>query len=261
MLLDLLGYLITPCSWQARSMGFLTSTLQVQARYRRCRQAWEPHLAQTRQVILEAARACPQRRTAVILGAGLLHDIPLRDLAGIFREVILVDLVFPWSSRLSAARFRNVRCCPADVTATIHALARAARDPTLPLPVSEPSLLLREATLDLTVSVNLLTQLPVIPRRYLERVPRDEPALEAWSRHLQSAHLDYLRRLSGRQVLITDTGGLRRDHTGTIIEQWDNLHGLELPPADRTWEWNLAPAPEADPDLDHLVAVAGYSDW
>ncbi len=261
MLLDLLGYLLTPCSWQARSMGFLTSTLQVQARYRRCRHAWEPHLAMTRRLILEAAHACPQRRKLVIFGAGLLHDIPLRELAGMFREVTLVDLVFPWSSRLSAARFRNVRCLAADVTATIHNLAPAARDPTRPLPVSEPSRFLQEAALDLTVSVNLLTQLPVIPRRYLERVPRDEPSLDAWSRHLQSAHLDYLRRLPGRKVLITDTGGLRRDRTGTIIEQWDNLHGLELPPADLTWEWNLAPAPEADPDLDHLVAVAGYSDW
>ena len=197
----------------------------------------------------------------VIFGAGLLHDIPLRELAGMFREVILVDLVFPWSSRLSAAHFRNVRCLAADVTATIHTLAQAARDPTRPLPVSEPSRFLQEAALDLTVSVNLLTQLPVIPRRYLQRVQRDEPSLDAWSRHLQSAHLDYLRRLSGRKVLITDTGGLRRDRTGAIVEQWDNLHGLELPPADLHWEWNLAPAPEADPDLDHLVAVAGYSDW
>lgn len=259
MLLDLLEYVITPCSWPARSLGFLTSSLQVQARYRRCRRAWEPHLAHTRRVILAAAARCPRRRKAVILGAGLLHDIPLRELAAMFAEVVLVDIVFPWSSRLAAARFRHVRCLTADVTGTLHALPRAVRDPALPLPRSEPVLFLDDPALDLTVSVNLLSQLPVIPAHCLQR--RAPAALDAWSRELQEAHLDYIRRLAGRKVIITDTAGTRRDLAGAIVERWDNLHGLVLPPATETWEWNLAPAPEAHPELDHVVRVAAYADW
>lgn len=239
-------------------MGFLTSTLQVQARYRRCRRAWEPHLAQTRRVILDAARHRPVRRKAVILGAGLLHDIPLRELAGMFREVILVDIVFPWSSRLTAARFRNVRCLAADVTGIVHALAL---DPALPLPDSTPALFLDDPEVDLTASVNLLTQLPIIPSRYLQRHrARDHVALAVWSGRLQAAHLTYLRSLAGRVVLITDGEAMHRDRRGAIIERWSNLHGLELPSPSATWEWNLAPAPEADPEIDHVVQVAAYSD-
>lgn len=256
LLLDLLEYLTTPCSWRVRSMGFLTSSLQVQARFRRCRRAWEPHLAATRSAILHAADRCGERRKAVVLGAGLLHDIPLRELSASFREVILADIVFPWASRLAARRFANVRCVQADVTETIHSIAR---EQGAPLPRSQPARFLDEPALDFTVSVNLLSQLPVIPKRYLRR--GDSPEVEAWSHHLQTAHLDYLRKLPGRVALISDTGGMHRDRAGAIVARWDNLHGLELPAPDAVWEWNLAPAPEADPCLDHLVRVAAFSDW
>ena len=256
LLLDFLEYLTTPCSWRTRSMGFLTSSLQVQARYRRCRRAWEPHLAETRRAILEGASSCAQKRKAVILGAGLLHDIPLRELSATFREVILVDIVFPWSSRITARSFQNVRCLEADVTATTRALSR---DPTVPLPRSQPTRFLDDPSLDFTASVNLLSQLPVIPRRYLRR--EESAELDAWSHHLQAAHLDYLRKLPGRVTVITDTGGIHRDRRGATMQEWDNLHGLAMPAPTCEWEWNLAPAPEVDPNLDHVVRVAVYSDW
>ncbi len=255
LLLDLLEYAATPCSWRVRSMGFLSSSLQVQARYRRCRRAWESHLVRTRRVILEAAACAPSRRKAVILGAGLLHDIPLRELSAMFREVVLVDIVFPWSSRLAARRFPNVRCLPADVTETIHAL-----DPAQPLPRSEPTLFLDDAALDFTVSVNLLSQLPVIPLRRIGE-SHGEAERAGWARQLQQAHLGYLRRLPGHTALITDTTGLHRDLAGAVVHEWDNLHGLVLPPPSETWEWALAPAPEAFPDVDHLVRIAAYLDW
>lgn len=254
LLADLFQYLTTPCSRRARALGFLASSLQVQARYRRCRHAWEPHLAQTRRVILDAASECPQTRRAVIFGAGLLHDIPLRELAAMFREVVLVDIVFPWPSRVSARRFKNVRLLDADVTKTIHALSRS---PSAPLPFSQPQLFVDDDALDFTASVNLLSQLPVIPKRYLRR--GDSAVVETWARHLQAAHLDYLNRLPGRALIITDTGGMHRDRGGAIVHQWDNLHGLTLPPPDAEWLWTLAPAPEADRVLDHVVRVAAYS--
>lgn len=263
MLLDLLEYALTPCSGPARALGFLKSSLQVQARFRRCHRAWEPHLARTRRVILEAAERCPQRRLAVILGAGLLHDVPLRELSEMFREVVLVDIVFPWASRVKVRRFPNVRLLAADVTATMDALPQAARDPAVPLPESKPMRFLDEPGLDLTVSVNLLSQLPFIPTSYLRhsRRPVDDAALACWSRHLQDAHLDYLRRLHGHVALITDTGGRHRDRSGVVRKEWDNLHGLTLPEGGERWEWELAPAPEADPHHDHVVNVIAYADW
>ena len=250
LLFDFLEYLTTPCSPEARSMGFLTSSLQTQARHRRCWRAWQPHLLETRRIILQQTAACPQRRKAVLFGAGLLHDIPLGALAWQFDEVVLVDVVFLRATRREAASLKNVRCLEADVTGVMHALFR---DPNAPLPRSQPALFLDDPALDFTVSVNLLSQLPVIPKRWLRR---EDAEVETWARDLQAAHLDYLRRLPGRVTLITDTGGMHRDRTGKIVHAWDNLHGLALPKPDAEWEWKIAPAPEADRKLDHLARVA-----
>lgn len=56
MIVEFLEYTITPCSAIARSMGFLKSSIEVRARYRRCRSAWQAHLDRTRESILEAAK-------------------------------------------------------------------------------------------------------------------------------------------------------------------------------------------------------------
>lgn len=262
MFVDLIEYLTTPCSWRARSLGFLRSSLQVQARFRRCQREWQPHLARTRQSILAVAEGCASRRKVVILGAGLLHDIPLRELSVLFGEVVLVDVVFPWASRVAAAGFRNVTCVAGDVLEIWAVLQDAARGPRLPLPLSEPTRFLQDPALDLTISVNLLSQLPFMPTRYVQRWKKyDETELAAWAGHLQAAHLRYLRTLPGHVALITDTAGTWRDRAGTVVEQWSNLHGLQLPPADASWEWALAPAPEADSRLDHVVTVVAYADW
>src|SRR4051794_1867981 len=109
MLLKLLQYAVTPCPWYVRRMGYLGELLGIKARYARCRAAWEPHLQNTRTIITRAAAKCAQRRKAVVLGSGLLLDVPLAELAGAFREVILVDVVHPLEVRWQRSRFPNVQ--------------------------------------------------------------------------------------------------------------------------------------------------------
>jgi hypothetical protein len=41
-----------------------------------------------------------QKRTAVVLGSGLLRDVPIRELAAAFDTVVLIDLVHVASVRL-----------------------------------------------------------------------------------------------------------------------------------------------------------------
>jgi hypothetical protein len=49
MLAEWWSYLTTPCSPEARRMGYLRESIAIRARHRRCRHAWAPHLAKTRQ--------------------------------------------------------------------------------------------------------------------------------------------------------------------------------------------------------------------
>ncbi len=260
MILELLEYLMTSCSKTARSMGFLSSSLQVRARYRRCRQAWAPHIQQTRHVILEAADRCRRHRKAVVLGAGLLHDIPLKELSGLFNEVVLVDIVHPWLSRLTARRFRNVTQLSADITGVMEPLRQAVQIPDAPLPVSQPQLFLDDPELDLTLSVNLLSQLSHIPGDLLDG-RREGATVDAFLRHLIEAHLDYLCRLHGVTALITDIAMRRELRQESLVEEWDPLYGVKLPPAESSWQWHLAPSPEIGRGIDLFTTVAAYTDW
>lgn len=260
MILEILEYLMSSCSKTGRSMGFLSSSLQVRARFRRCKNAWAPHIRRTRRVILEAADRCRSHRKAVLLGAGLLHDIPLRELSELFEEVVLVDIVHPWLSRVSAWRFRNVTQLSVDITGVMETLRRIAHAPGAAMPVSRPELFVDDPRLDLTISVNLLSQLSHVPGEYLEG-RRDEPVIDAFLKHLVEAHLDYLRRLPGHTALITDITVRRAMRGNPRIEESDPLHGVKLPPPEFTWEWHLAPSPEVGRGIDVFTTVAAYTDW
>ncbi|MBS0204114.1 MAG: hypothetical protein JSS49_14505 [Planctomycetes bacterium] len=251
VILELIEYLATPCSWTARKLGYLNGQLGIKVRHRQCRRAWQGHLERTRNIIRAAILDCPQRRKAVVLGSGLLLDVPLSDLSATFDEVVLVDVVHPLSVYLTARWYRNVTLLQADVTSTAAELARAARDASIPLPHAFPQLFCDDARVDYVVSVNLLSQLPYVPSHYLEKNSRPEAEIEAYGRDLIESHLDYLRRLPGVVTLITDVEKLKLDRAGEIVDRYDILYGATIPwPADE-WRWEHVP-------LGHVASDFSY---
>lgn len=260
MVLEFLRQLITPCSWAARRLGYITSGARVRGRYLRCELAWAPHLIRTRGVIEEAIRRCPQRRKVVLLGAGLLHDIPLKELSREFEEVVLVDIVHPWHCRRAVRKFRNVKLVTHDVTEVIDDVHRCLHEPLAGLPTSRPQQFVDDPRLDLTISVNLLSQLPVIPDRLLTTA-RSEEVARTFGRHLVEAHLDYLKRLPGMTTLITDVAAKKISLAGDVVDQWGILYGTELPPPDESWQWCLAPSPEQEVGFNFVREVVAFLDW
>ena len=88
------------------------------------------------------------------------------------------------------------------------------------MPRTEPSLFLDDPEVDLVVSLNLLSQLPCLPERYLLRAGAHPPEeVLAYCRDLVQAHLEYLRRLPGVVALITDVESL----TVTLAGQSGNF--------------------------------------
>ena len=260
MIFEWLSYLFTPCPASVRSMGFLASTVEVRARHGRCRRAWASHLDATRKIILDAVGRCERRRKVVVLGGGMVHDIPLRELSEAFETVLLVDVVHPWAARRAALRYRNIRRVTADVTEAMESLRKAFQNPGGELPRSRPMRFIDDPELDLTLSVNLLSQLPHVPDLFLEG-RLDEAEIEAFGRHLVEAHLDYLCRLPGHVALITDTTVRWIDRNEDRVEEWSAICGVELPPADAVWEWRLAPSPEYAEGVDLHTVVAGFADF
>lgn len=252
MILELLEYVLTPCSWAARRLGYLRGQLGIKVRHRQCRNAWKYHLQRTQAIIRSASLECTHRRKAVILGSGLLLDVPLFDLSRTFREVILVDVVHPLKAYVLAAWYGNVRLVRADVSETADALSRVGHQSSIALPQSTPQLFCDDSEVDYVASVNLLSQLPYIPSVWLGRdSSRTEESVNSYCRSLIESHLDYLNRLPGVVTLITDTEKIQVNQNGKEVERFDILYGIRLPNVDETWIWEHVP-------LNHLSREAAY---
>src|SRR5262245_26174089 len=205
MFLDWLDPLLTRASRAVRAMGYLHEINGIHKRYERCKDAWAEHVGRSRAIIRRAIERCPQRRKAIILGAGLLYDIHLEELAATFREVVLVDLVHPFHSRWGSRHLPNVRRQSGDITGTIEQVYQLAWEAHLPLPRSRPQLFLDDPEVDFTASMNLLSHLPCVPMAYLTKEgAQTQEKIDAFARHLIEAHLEYLARQPGVVALITD---------------------------------------------------------
>jgi hypothetical protein len=245
-----------------RELALEQASMDVEARYKRCAARWEGHLQRTRSVILRAARMANNRRKAVVFGAGLLHDIPLAELSGLYQEVVLVDVVHSRSCQTRASLFTNVRCLQADVTGSAWHLVEA-RKTRAPLQQIEPILFEGDADVGLTVSVNLLSQLGCAPGAYLAATHAPHE-IRAFQRHLVESHLQYLRRCGGHSALITDVAwsSIPVKRAGAApAKRRELLHRVPLPEPVETWDWDIAPAPESDPHHDLVAHVAAYPDW
>ena len=257
-----LDYLATPVPRYVRRMGYVRELRALRARRSRCREAWSSHLQHTREVVLEAAARCDRRRGALVVGSGLLFHIPLEALGRQFESVVLVDIVHAWSVHREARRFPNVRLVPLDVTGVVercHALARR-RSPG-PLPQCPVECFAGER-FDLVASINVLSQLPVVPNGYLSRRIRSltEADTREFSRALVVNHLDWLCGFPGIACLVAD---LERLHAGDcgVAGREESLWGVTLPEGGRDWMWDLAPRPEMHFHLDVRHRVRGYASF
>ena len=253
-------YMSTPVPRHLRQMGYVRELRALRARRNRCRSAWSSHLEHTRAVILDAAAQCERRRGALVVGSGLLFDIPLEELSRQFESVVLADIVHAWSVHHQAARFSNVRLLTLDVTGLAERChAEARRRSAEPLP-QRPVDCLAGERFDLVASVNVLSQLPVVPNGYMSRRIRSPTGAQTreFSRALVTNHLDWLCSFPGVACLVTDLERLCYDDCG-LVSREESLWGVALPEGGRDWLWDLAPRPEMYFHLDVRHRVGGYA--
>ena len=248
MIAEAVAWLLTPCPAHIRRLGLLAESIGISARHRRCRAAWAPHLAATRAAVMDAIGRTPRRRTALVLGSGALLDLPLAALAGSFRSVVLVDVVHPWRARLGSLGLANVTRITDVVTGVLEAVGKGE------LASPRPYRRIDDPEVDLIVSLNLLSQLPVIPVRRLDgRVAA--AALAAMAQDMVRSHLADLDRSRASTLLVADVERLVVDRDGREIERSSLIADLPEPARDREWWWDIAPAPEADPEASERRRV------
>ena len=256
MLAELLVWALTPATWDARRTGHLTAAVSLWSRGGRCRKAWGPHESQCHAIVERATEGLSARRTCVVLGSGLVRDVPLAVLAERFARVLLVDVVHLWPARMAARRHRNVELLHMDVTGTVDLLLDRATG------MADPLARLRgDGTIDLVISANCLSQLALLP---VERVARRGGLARIrfpdLGKRIVQGHLDALRRFSGRVCLLTDSVGIDIDAEGREVDRYDLLEGVTLPPADAEWDWLLAPIGEYARDYAIHHRAHGFVD-
>ena len=257
MLAEVLAWLLTPASLDARRTGHLADAVSLWSRARRCRADWSEHEARCRAIVDTAIAGPAQHRRCLVLGSGLMRDVSLARLAETFAEVILVDVVHLWPIRLAARRHRNVRLVDLDVTGTTDLLLGRATG------IADPLARFRaDPTIDLVISANCLSQLPLLP---IERAKKAGALVRMrfpdLGRRIVEGHLEALRRFPARVCLLTDSQGLDIGPAGEVLDRYDLLEGVLLPAADADWDWTLAPLGEVARDHAVVHRAHGFADF
>lgn len=240
MILEALNYALT---WPLTTPGhrpFIRSSVNLWARARRCAADWNAHEENSKAAMLAAVAELKQRRTAVVLGSGLLRDVPIEALCRSFDTVVLIDLVHLASVRtwLSLKGLTNVRLIERDLSG-FDQLAGGGEP--------EPLGFLRQIPyLDFVVSANLLSQIGRGVRRRLTARGGDLP--DDSVARLIRAHVEGLAALAARTCLVTDIAYEVIDRTGRLHERFDLLHGVDIPTHRAEWNWPVAPLGEESRD-------------
>jgi hypothetical protein len=259
MLSELYTYLATPCPQYVRHMDYLSEAIDMRKRYQRNRAAWQPHLENTRRFVLAAAERCGNRSRVVILGAGLMLDVPLEELASMFREVVLADIVFLPEVRRAVKRYGNATLVRHDVTNMARRLHENILRGVRELPEAAPGIPIDGDT-GLVVSLNILSQLWVVPRAYALRKLTliDEEQLDGWCRQVVESHHAFLLSLPCSVCLVADHEFVKRDREGTVVGRASTICGLTLPTPHASWTWNIAPMGEDRPYLSKELNVGAW---
>ena len=254
MLIESLAYFFTPCSPMAKEMGYLRESVSIMSRYSRCKKQWSGHLRKSRETIINAIEQVPTNGRAIIFGSGLGYDLPLRQLKNHFSEVLLVDLVHTLPIKAQTFGCKNVKLVVHDVSESLTNIYKGIDD------ICEPKEFLEDKGVDLVISLNLLSQLPFLPVRFLEehhQISQDKS--DAISQKIIQAHLSYLQKFDANVCLVTDIEREIKGADGKQIDRFSALHDVQVPWDGNTWFWDIAPLGEEDAAYSVTNKVLGVS--
>ncbi|MBX3454298.1 hypothetical protein [Ferrovibrio sp.] len=244
MLLEWLQLVGMRCDAPARKLGYARAQVGLWSRAKRCHAAWAQHHANTRSFIEALLKDLPAGGNCWVLGAGLLEDLPLAALAAKFDHVLLADICF--MRQVWHAAQAVPRCEPRLFDATGVTAGLTGWHPGQPLPEPAADLPLDDTAPSLVLSVNLLSQLPLLPLEWLERQGVGLSERQAYGRRILQAHLSALRALPCRVGLISDHRRIFRNRAGEAVVSESAVLDITLPPAETEWTWALAPLGEID---------------
>lgn len=260
MIVELLKYLVNPAPAYVKKMGYLKESIAIEARYNRNKSAWESHLNNSKNFIVETSQKLLNRRTVVVLGSGSLYDVPLTFLSNSFNEVILVDIYHLRSTKRKIRKFPNVKLCEKDITGISSKIYDNYLNKNFIFPSPRHDFSFIKKDVDLVVSLNLLPQLPLMPQKFIQlNFDKFEQEVNNYCRSIIESHLDFLKRISCEICLISEIERSFISKENKFIEKRDALYGFQLPTSKVSWNWDIAPLGEFSSDYSIMNKISGYN--
>lgn len=252
MIVEALQYAATIPVTPAPFRSLIGASVSLWSRATRCSNEWAAHEENCRRFVSDTISGMHRRRTVVVLGSGLVRDVPIEALARAFDTVVLVDLVHLASLQmwLKAKRLGTVRLVHRDLSGLDDALVGKQPEPL--------SFLRQVPYLDLVISANLLSQIGVGAERRLEQ--DNDPRRADVLPQLIKAHLRGLEALPCSTILLTDVCFKALGRSGETLESADLLHGVPVPNTDERWPWPVAPFGEQSRDYRIVHDVVAKRD-
>ncbi|SDC31429.1 hypothetical protein [Williamwhitmania taraxaci] len=226
-----------------KRLGFLGDQLGIAHRYHAEGSGWSNHLNKTGEAITSCLKG-KDNCTIVIVGSGWLLDIPLKKILSLTHHVYLVDINHPKSIKHKWEANPKITFIETDVTGGAVSLFSSI----LKGEISEVEALEACKTLgaglnipkaDVTISVNILSQLAHIPAETLKEQNKLSP--ETAARIITTLQLQHLDWLYGMESLLIS------DFEEELVDEENRLCGVNpLCPIDSKkwrqvdrWRWKF----------------------
>ncbi|WP_413290124.1 hypothetical protein [Bdellovibrio sp. HCB337] len=254
MILEWLEYLRTKSTKTAKDWGYVYQNISLKFRSRRCAKAWKSHNENCREFV-RGHLAKTQPKSIVVVGSGLLLEVPIEALLATAEKVYLVDLVHAPEIRRLAAKHPQIELIERDISGLLGLLKKGTGPfqlkniPWKQLPVWDLP------KVDLIISANLLSQIPLM---ISEALPMTSETYEKFARSVRDQHIERLFGQSQKVLLFADFETRYIGHDGQRIktEMYNvNLQDLKF---DREWIWEISPFGETSKDYKIEMLVRGY---
>lgn len=245
------SYSATPKDFRQHLKG----AVSLWSRGKRCRKYWTDHEESSKRFIASEVAKLSSRRTCVVLGSGLLRDVPIELLAKTFDTVVLIDIAHLKAARMTVARLkqsRNVKFIHRDIAEIDRYMAGE--------PFELMAFLRDVPFLDLVISANMLSQIGLAAEERLEEAGRSTE-IETLVPQIIRGHLDRLSSLPCKTLLLTDISFVAINEKGEFIADHDLMFGVETPKPTAMWIWQVAPMGEISSDYstNHTVIATSMT--
>jgi len=254
MILEWLESLKTKSTKSAKDWGYVYQNISLKFRSRRCAKAWQSHNENSKQFIRNQITKF-QPKTVMVIGSGLLLEVPIETLLEATEKVYLVDLVHSREIRKLAKQNPKIELIEKDISCLLGFLKKGMGPFQLK---NIPWKQLPEWGLpkvDLVISANLLSQIPLI---ISEHISMASETYEKFARQVRDQHIERLLTQANHVILFADFETRYIDRQGNRLktESYEvNLKSLNF---DREWQWEIAPFGETSKDYRIEMLVKAY---